>query len=314
MDTAGPLESIAKTLPGMPPEAVESMLVTFDTLVSFSDPGQRPMAAQFLRDAAALCQNPASSERLLRAADAVAANQPCALTPEGLTWQQAAAAQTMSMEEWKARPDLQDLPEVRAEAAEPLDDLDDEEEDLADDEEINGELPELPHLRVQHFFAGLTLRVRREFADANGRLVPAGQILHVLNVEHLASCGGHTLACTERTVPLSPHTSDFDAIVENAGNAWLQPVPSLDWLDDLWDLVEDRLCAAEDLDEENELLEPIREDVEESKAWLDTEGDRGPAPECTSARQVVKFFGRDSEMAAWVPLLFAGMAACGERN
>lgn len=96
MDTAGPLESIAKALPGLAPEAVESMLVTFDTLAALSDQGQRPGAAQFLRDAAALCQNAACSERLLRAAYRVAAGEPCALTPEGLTWKQAAAAQTIS--------------------------------------------------------------------------------------------------------------------------------------------------------------------------------------------------------------------------
>jgi hypothetical protein len=88
----------------------------------------------------------------------------------------------------------------------------------------------------------------------------------------------------------------------------------MDWLEDLWDLIEDRLCAAEDLDEDNELLEPIREDVEESKAWLTTEGERGPAPEFTRARPVAKVFGRDGEMAAWVALLFAGMVECGEDN
>jgi hypothetical protein len=107
VDVTATLESIAKTLPGLPAEALENMLVTFDVLVSLADTDTRPAAARFLRDVAPLCQNPASGDRLLRAADAVAAGQPCALTPDGLSGRQAAAAQTMSMEEWKARPDLQ---------------------------------------------------------------------------------------------------------------------------------------------------------------------------------------------------------------
>jgi hypothetical protein len=198
VDTTPALESIAKTLPGLPVEALESMLVTLDTLVGLADTAQRPVAARFLRDAASLCQNPANVERLLRAADDVAAGRPCALTPEGLTGQQAAAAQTMSLEEWQARPDLQDVP--------------------------------------------------------------------------------------------------------------LPATPSPQSLDDLWDLIEDRLCAAEDQDEDNELLEPIREDVEEAKAWLTTEGDRGPAPEYTSADEVEEVFGVGSEMASWMRRLFEGMA------
>jgi hypothetical protein len=76
-------------------------------------------------------------------------------------------------------------------------------------------------------------------------------------------------------------------------------------------MVENHLCAAEDRDEDNEILEAVREDVEESKAWLTSAGDRGAAPEYTSARQVARFFGRRSEMASWMPLLFAGMAASG---
>ena len=123
--------------------------------------------------------------------------------------------------------------------------------------------------------------MRREFSDANGRSAAAGEILHLLKAEH--SAGGHTLSCIERNVRLSRSTPDFEDIVENAGNGWFQPVPPVDWLKDLWEMVEGRLCAAEDLDEDNELLEPIRKDVEESKAWLTTEGERGPAPECTSA-------------------------------
>jgi len=43
---------------------------------------------------------PASKERLLRTAEAVAAGELRALTPNGLTWQQAAAADTITRQEW----------------------------------------------------------------------------------------------------------------------------------------------------------------------------------------------------------------------
>ena len=41
MDTREPLASIAKTLPALPEDTVESTLLTFDTLVHFGDPGTR---------------------------------------------------------------------------------------------------------------------------------------------------------------------------------------------------------------------------------------------------------------------------------
>src|SRR5580704_11327903 len=105
MDTRETLRSIATTLPGLPQDTLESMLVTFDTLVHFGDQGHRPEAAGFLRDAAAQCGDPSQKERLLRAADSVDAGEAVALTPEGLTWQQAAAAQTISADDWVEPPE-----------------------------------------------------------------------------------------------------------------------------------------------------------------------------------------------------------------
>lgn len=104
MDTRETLRSIAATLPGLPQDSVESMLVTFDTLVHFGDPGHRPEAAGFLRDAAAQCGDLSQQARLLRAADSVDSGEAVALTPEGLTWQQAAAAQTISGDDWVEPP------------------------------------------------------------------------------------------------------------------------------------------------------------------------------------------------------------------
>src|SRR5579863_1578513 len=132
MDTRETLRSIAKSLPGLPPDTVESVLVTFDTLVHFGDQGTRPEAALFLRDAAADCGDPAQKERLLRAADSVDAGEAVALTPDGLTWQQAAAAQTVSAEDWVEPPE----PVYAVEEVEQAEEDDEESDDAAELEEL----------------------------------------------------------------------------------------------------------------------------------------------------------------------------------
>src|SRR5579862_7526434 len=87
VDTSAVLESIAKTLPALPPESVESSLVTFDVLIGVADAAQRPAAAQLLRDAAQLSDE-TRKQRLLAAASSVEAGEPCATTPDGLSWRQ----------------------------------------------------------------------------------------------------------------------------------------------------------------------------------------------------------------------------------
>ena len=125
MDTREPLASIAKTLPALSPEGVESALMSFDTLVHFGAQEHRPEAAGFLRDAAEQCGDPSRKERLLRAADALIAGEPVAFTPEGLTWQQAAARQTVGIHEWVEPP----------EPVYPPEEIEEEEDELADDED-----------------------------------------------------------------------------------------------------------------------------------------------------------------------------------
>ena len=132
MDTREPLASIAKTLSVLPADTVESTLLTFDTLVHFGDPGTRPEAAGFLRDAAAQCSDSSRKERLMRAADTLMAGEPLALTPEGLTWQQAAAAQTVSADEWMEPPEPVYPPEEIEEDEDELADLEDECDDDED--------------------------------------------------------------------------------------------------------------------------------------------------------------------------------------
>jgi hypothetical protein len=189
------LRPLANSLPALPLEAIESLLVNYDTLVSLGDSAVRLQAAQCLRDAAAQASDPKVRDRLLRAAEAVASGVPCALTPEGLTGPQAAAAQSISLEEWQSRP-----------------------------------------------------------------------------------------------TAATPHGK-------------------IDQLNEIWDSLEDLLCAAEDRAEsDDEVLEPIRNDIEEAKAWLSTEDDRGDPPPYESRSQVAEVFGARSEFARNMDELFTGMA------
>lgn len=140
MDATGALESIAGLLTSLPQQSVEDLLVTFDALVGVSDESLRPAAAQLLRKTAETSQDPARRERLLSAAGAVAAGQPCALTADGLTAKQAAAAQTVTQEEWEDRIARTPLPPLPGDLAE-----EDEEEDESEDSPyMEEEPPPLP--------------------------------------------------------------------------------------------------------------------------------------------------------------------------
>ncbi|HEY2017116.1 MAG TPA: hypothetical protein VGH38_26605 [Bryobacteraceae bacterium] len=303
MDFSGSLESIAKSLPNLPMEGIESMLVTFDTLVGLSGDSCRPDAARFLREAAALCPDPSSQARLLLAARSVTAGEPCALTPEGLTGAQAARSQTITMEEWQARGGDPPLTEPAVEEPE----ADDEELYLAE------EPPSLPHLRVRHFFPGLVVRVAREFTDANGRLFPVGRVLRVLTCES-ADDGGITVSLLERSLRLSPEMPGYREIAENAGNQWFQPVPTIGCLEELWQLVDDRLNEL-DLDDdspESEFAQDVAVDVATCEEWLFASGEKPAPPACSSAPFAAEVFGRDNEMTAWIALLFAAIAVCKE--
>jgi hypothetical protein len=289
----------------MPAEAVESLLVTFDTLAGIGGDAGRPDAARWLREAAEGCADPLLKERLLRAAGSVAAGEPCALTPEGLTGSQAAAAQTMTLEQWQAQggdPAIPVQPEVEAE-----EELGDESEEETGDE-WEGELPVLPQLRVRHFFSGLVVRVRQEFLDADRRMVPADQTLRLLTSER--SGGVHTLVFKEGACRLDPDVPQHASILENIGNAWFQPAPSAGCLQDLCEAILERLRRADDLDEEDDdRVETLYGDVETCQDWLIGDGNP-PAPAWSSAPFAAKVFGRQSEVAAWVTLLAAGLAHC----
>src|SRR4051812_21517042 len=100
MDTLPVLKTIVVSFPNLTDDAVESLLVSFDALVGVGDPGQRPAAAEVLRGAAKAAKSDERRNRLMLAAAAVEEGRPCAVTPEGLSAQEAAARQTIREEDW----------------------------------------------------------------------------------------------------------------------------------------------------------------------------------------------------------------------
>ena len=312
MDCSETLATLARLLATRPNESVEDILVTYDSLVRVSD--DRAAAAQILRNAANESADPSRRQRLQQAADNIDANQPCAFTPDGLSAQQAAAAQTMTAEQWEKHVAEHPLPPPPAESSAFEDD--DEEDEDAELDFMDEAPPTLPHLPVRQFFGGLVVRVAQDFHDAHGRAVCATDLLRLLACNPDDS--RYSLACLDRNVVLDPQVAGHAQIIENAGNAWFQPVSRADCLEDLMERLQQRLNDAEDeSDEEDddddgeslvERIETIREDIERCQEWLSRSGDRGPAPPCQTASLIARIFGRDDDVTVWIRLLFAAVA------
>jgi hypothetical protein len=253
-DLTETLANLAAAMPAMPLEGIESLLLSFDAVLAVNDPSGRPCAAALLSAASARCGDPAARDRLLRAAEAVAAGAPCA------------AAEP-------AAPVREEVKTVgaRAEA--------------------------LPHLPVRHFFPGLVVRAVRDFET-----IPAGAILTFQSGKRTGR-NEFTLTFREHTVKLALD----DARLQNSGNQWFEPVPTIECLQELWTLVDERF-------EDAALDEPdIRDDLDDCDVWLfaEEDDDRGPTPRCESGEQASAIFGADNAMAYWLPLLFAGVASHG---
>ena len=280
------LVPLAQMLATLPDESVEGLLSAFDAVVRVSDASLRSSAAQLLRDTAAGCPNPTRRERLMRAADDIAAGEPCAVAP------------------------VQYDTAVEVLVPPPADDV--EEEDA--DPHMEETPPQLPHIPVRHFFPGLVVRVAQDFHDVHGRVLCARDLLKVFAYE--AEGDGYRVSFLERTVPLGSEQVD---IIENAANAWFQPVPTAGCLEDLAEVIDRRLERAgdedSDLDDDEyearlDCLGDLRRDVAECQEWLARNGERGSVPKCRSGPLAANLFGRDDILTAWIELLFAAIPLC----
>lgn len=81
-----------------------------------------------------------------------------------------------------------------------------------------------PELSVWHFFPGLVVRVVQPFRDYDGQQIDAGEILHLLDRSYFPYEGGHTLRFVEKTVRLADIVDEHVPIINNARNAWFEPM------------------------------------------------------------------------------------------
>ncbi len=267
MSDADPLRSIAGLLATLADEAVEPLLVTFEALVE-SAAANRMEAAALLRATAAGSGDPARAARLRAAADAIEAGRPSALTAEGLTWREAAAAAgKRSPGEWRAQA-AADEPRFAP--------------DIETPPVILDAPPRLPRLRAEHFFPGLVVRLRRALADTSGREAPEGQRLVFSAMTSPDEANGFTLHFRERSFHGHADPGDDRSMIGNGGNGWFQPIPDRAALNALCNLVDARLRAAEEaLDAEDDpdqwdsdMLLALRTDLDTCDAWLADDGTR----------------------------------------
>jgi hypothetical protein len=125
----------------------------------------------------------------------------------------------------------------------------------------------------------LVFRVGVDFVDAGGRAVRSGELLNLLRVA--PSEEGFDLTFPDRNICLGD-----PAIIENADNAWFQPMPTEECPDELMGSIELELDEAEDEERVDvDKLEIIREDVESVR--------NGSPPKTGPARL------RDTATAVW---------------
>ena len=86
-------------------------------------------------------------------------------------------------------------------------------------------------------------------------------------------------------------------------------MPTVDCLKALWKIVDERLRETDFGESDAEVSDAILNDMDDCQVWLFEESDRGPRPQCSSGAKAGELFGAGTEMAVWVLLLFAGVAA-----
>jgi hypothetical protein len=278
------LEFYASVLHEIPDEAVESHLFSFDSSLGPGGDDLRAGAAQLLRTAAARCTGP-RAERLSRAADAVVRGEPCARNEQGLSWREATEVNTCTLEEWeKLGPQWpSDKP------------------------------PEIPHLDFWNLFPGLVVRIARDFEDYSWNSLHAGDFLHFRELDYFAKEGGFTLTFVEKELRLGELIPTNQPVIENEGNAYFEPYPSIESLYACYLSIRH---AWAQLDLRRRWQTPILlGEIDACGRWLTQEGKRGDPPVCTNSALAVLLFpldgNEDSERLPFqITFLFAGIVRC----
>ena len=272
------MEAIASTLPDVPAEVVASQMQTFQMFIGLCGEEYRDRAAALLQSAADRCSDEDRKLFLTSAAKLVGAGVPVAEAPE---------VPRATIEDWEAMKQA--------------------------DPSLAG--PTLLHLTPWDMFPGLAVRIGKTFT-ARGDTFSEGEILHFRNLDFLPYHDGYTLNFRERSIYLCGLDPVDAPVLENAGNQYFEPYPSLECLKSCCALVSSQWRAADR--SELEGARSIEEEIHRCAHWLASKGDRGLAPFCVMGQAALELFrnaeGPDEGLGFRLVFLFVGVAECVDAN
>jgi hypothetical protein len=263
---------------------VENHLFDLEVRLSVATPEDRSDATRRLREIAPTCKDTALGDRLRRAADAIEANQSVARNEQGLTLDEAKQVSTITADEYaKIAPYW------------PTD-----------------QSPEIPHLGVWDMFPGLVVRVAKSFRDYDRDDVPAGELLRFRTLDHFAKEEGYTITFDQRTIRLCGLVEADAPMIENSGNQFFEPVPSVESLKACLVSIE---ALWRKLDLRMKWQAPIvRAELDACGRWLAEKGERDEPYVCTSAPLLPSLFPHWTVIAQrlkfQITFLFAGIVRC----
>ncbi|HEV8147541.1 MAG TPA: hypothetical protein VGP79_14220 [Bryobacteraceae bacterium] len=263
---------------------VENHLFDLEVRLSVGGADERSAAAQALRETAPKCWDAARGERLLRAADAIDANQSVARNEQGLTLAEAKQVSTITAQEWeKIAPNWPT------------------------------EKPaEIPHLSAWDLFPGLEVRVVEGFSDFDRNAVNAGELLHFHDLNHFSYDDGYTITFRERIIRLSGNVDADAVILANHANRFLEPVPTVDSLKACFGSIQQLWRS---LKLQKKWQAPIvRGELDACGRWLAEKGERDDPYVCTSWPLLPSLFPERTTISErlifQITFLFAGIVRC----
>jgi len=261
------MATIASTLPDVPAAVVESQMQTFQLFIGLCGDEYRERAAKLLEDAANRCSDEDRKLFLIRAAGLVEAGQPVAAVPE---------IPRATAEDWE-----------RMKQADPT---------------LAG--PTLLHLTPWDMFPGLAVRIGTTFT-ARGDTFTEGEILHFKELNFLPYHDGYTFQFEERNLYLCGLEPDDQMVLENCGNRYFEPLPTLDCLRACFDLIHQQWnrTSRRELDGRRSILEELKR----CGAWL--KDPQGPPPFCVHGQAAREAFQdpEDQGLGFKIAFLFIGI-------
>jgi len=159
--------------------------------------------------------------------------------------------------------------------------------------------PEIPHLSVWGMFPGLVVRA-------------AGELLRFRELDHFAKEDGYTITFDKKTIHLCGLVEADGPMIENSGNQFYEPVPTVESLkacfasiESLWGMV----------DLKSKWQAPIvRGELDACGRWLAEKSERDDPYVCTSAPLLPSLFPERTTISErlifQIAFLFAGIVRC----